>query len=112
MGVEGSGVEWVELADAIGMLRDQIVEARVRVTDPAGAGDRGVRFELGEVTVELGVELARVASGEGGLRFGVAGWGLSAGGKREVHQSGTHRVTVRLTPRDVDGGPMKVRDRG
>lgn len=109
---EGARVEWLDLVDAIALLRDQVAQARARLADPAGGGDQGVRFALGEVTVALGVELARTRGGEGGLRFGVAGSGVSAGGSGAVTRSGSHTVTVVLTAQDALGGPVEVRDRG
>ncbi|MEU4995686.1 trypco2 family protein [Streptomyces sp. NPDC021622] len=40
-------------------------------------GDRGVGFGLGEITVELGMELARTRGVDGGLRFSVIGLGAA-----------------------------------
>lgn len=108
---EASAIEWMDLSEVIELLRDQIAEARARLTAPAGPGDRGVGLTVGDVTVELGVELARVAGGHGGLRFGVAGLSVGAGGKREQTTTATHRLTVCLKPHGEDGGPMEVRDR-
>lgn len=112
MGSGNTGGNWLDLADAIALLRDQIAEAQARIADPNGPGDKGVRFGLGEITVELGLELAETEGTNGGLRFGVFGFGANAGGKREGSDKATHRVTVRLDPRRSDGGPVEVRDRG
>ncbi|MGW4898381.1 trypco2 family protein [Kitasatospora sp. NPDC004240] len=99
----------MELADAITLLRDQIAEAQDRITDPSGEGDKGIRFGLGEITVELGMELARTNGANGGLRFSVLGAGVSAGGKHETADKATHKVTVRLNPQKADGsGPAEV----
>lgn len=103
--------DWLDLADAITLLRDQIVEAQDRIAGPQGVADKGVRFGLGEITLELGMELARTRGGHGGLRFAVMGVGLDLGGKRERANTATHTVTVRLTPQRADGGPVEVRDR-
>lgn len=58
--------DWLDLADAITLLRDQIVEAQDRIAGPQGVADKGVRFGLGEITLELGMELARTRGGTAG----------------------------------------------
>lgn len=99
--------EWMDLADAITLLRDQIAEAQRRITDPAGGGDRGVRFTMGEITLDLGLELTGTKGVNGGLRWSV----ISLGGKKESGRKATHTVTVKLTPEQTGGGNVKVRDR-
>ncbi|MBH5338371.1 hypothetical protein IHE55_27700 [Streptomyces pactum] len=105
---DGRGEEWLDLADAIALLREQIVEAQARIADPdgTGAGDRGVHFVLGDITLELGMELTRTRGADGGLRFAVAG----LGGRTESSDTTTHTVTVQLTPRLPGGGPVPVGD--
>lgn len=100
--VAGTGSEdgWLDLADAIGLLRDQVVEAQQR------AAGHPVRFAMGEVTVELEVELERSGTLGGGLRFGV----VSADGRRERSNRSANRVTVTLTPRLDDGGDVEISD--
>ncbi|WP_030949327.1 trypco2 family protein [Streptomyces sp. NRRL S-646] len=107
----GTGDDWLDLADAIMLLRNQIVSAQSRIADPNGQGDRGVRFGLGEITVELGMELGRNTGADGSLRFAVVGVGAALGGKRERTETTTHRVTVRLNPHTPDGRPSEVGDR-
>lgn len=93
----------LDLADAITLLRDQVAEARRRI----GAGHHaGVQFGLGEITVELGMELARTGGIDGGLRFSV----VSFGGRHESSRKATHTVTVRLTPHLPGGGDVDVAD--
>ncbi|ARE79460.1 hypothetical protein B6R96_36150 (plasmid) [Streptomyces sp. Sge12] len=97
--------DMLDLADAITLLRDQIAEAQDRIADPNGEGDQGIRFGLGEITLELGMELARTNGANGGLRFSV----VNFGGKHEKTDKATHKVTVRLNPRNADGsGPVEV----
>ncbi|MFE1841652.1 trypco2 family protein [Streptomyces sviceus] len=103
--------DWLDLADAIMLLRNQIADAQSRVADPNGQGDRGVRFGLGEITVELGMELGRNTGADGSLRFGVVGITAAIGGKRQRAETTTHKVTVRLNPRTPDGRPSEVGDR-
>lgn len=97
--------EGLDLADAITLLREQIAEAQRRIgTD--GGGDGGVRFGLGEITLELGLELARTRGVDGGLRFSVLGFG----GKQESARTTTHHLTVRLNPHLPGGGDIDVSD--
>ncbi|MCX4993474.1 trypco2 family protein [Streptomyces sp. NBC_00568] len=100
------GTDWLDLADAITLLRDQIAEAQMRI----GQNDRGVRFRLGELTLELGMELAGTKGVNGGLRFSVVGVGMSVGGKHEKTDTSTHRVTVRLYPHQLGGDDVDVVD--
>jgi hypothetical protein len=98
----GSDEGWLDLADAIGLLRDQVVEAQQR------AAGHPLRFVMGEVTVELEVELERSGALGGALRFGVA----SADGRGERSNRSAHRVTVTLTPRLDDGADVEISDDG
>lgn len=100
----------LDLADAITLLRNQIAEAQGRIAVPQGQGDKGVRFTLGEITLELGMELARSNDVNGGLRFSVVGVGISLGGRHEKTDKGTHKVTVQLIPHKPGGGDMDVSD--
>lgn len=95
--------EVLDLADAIMLLRDQVAEARRRIE---AGDDAGVRFGLGEVTVELGMELARTRGADGGVRFSVVGFG----GKRENAHRSSHTVTVKLNPHLSGGGDIDVSD--
>ncbi|MET8905722.1 trypco2 family protein [Streptomyces sp. NPDC004538] len=105
-GVRGTDGQWMDLADAVTLLREQIAEAQGRLADPAGVGDKGVLFTLGAITVELGLELTRSQGADGGLRWSV----ISLGGKKESGTTGTHRLTVQLTPHAPDGSDVDVSD--
>ncbi|MFI5527590.1 trypco2 family protein [Kitasatospora sp. NPDC051853] len=96
----------MDLADAVTLLRDQIAEAQRRITDPAGSGDQGVLFMMGEITLNLGLELTGTKGVNGGLRWSV----ISLGGKREDSRKATHSVTVKLTPHQPGGGDIDVSD--
>lgn len=98
--------EWMDLADAITLLRGQIAEAQNRIAAPAGSGDQGVLFTLGEITLDLGLELTGTKGVNGGLRWSV----ISLGGKKESGQKATHAVTVKLTPHQPGGGDVDVSD--
>ncbi|MGI5341285.1 trypco2 family protein [Streptomyces sp. CA-181903] len=98
----GRDGEWLDLADAIALLRRQVAEARARVAE----GEE-VRFGLGEITLELGLELTRTRGADGGLRFAVA----ELGGRTESARKATHTVTVRLAPQSAAGEPLLVSGR-
>jgi predicted ATPase with chaperone activity len=102
------GGEVMDLADAITLVREQIDEARKRVGRPGS--DSELQFGLGEITVELGMELTRTEGGTGGLRFGVIGLRADFGAKMENADKTSHKVTIRLTPRLPDGGDVNVKD--
>lgn len=106
MSANGSDEAWMDLADAITLLRDQVAEAQDRITDPAGLGDRAVLFTLGEITLDLGLELTGTKGVNGGLRWSV----VSLGGKKESGRKATHTVTVKLTPHRPGGGDIDVSD--
>jgi len=96
-----SQVEWLDLADALTALREQLIEAQERALGSP------IRLSVEEVTVELGLELQRSAKGDGGLRFGV----VSMGGSGERSRHATHTVSVRLSARTDDGEPVDVSDK-
>ncbi|WP_367132211.1 MULTISPECIES: trypco2 family protein [Streptomyces] len=102
----GADGQWMDLADAVTLLREQIAEAQSRLADPAEGGDKGVLFTLGEITVELGLELTGTKGVNGGLRWSV----ISLGGKKESGTKDTHKLTVKLTPHRPGGGDMDISD--
>jgi hypothetical protein len=104
--VSGSDEEWMDLADAIALLREQIAEAQDRIAEPMGPGHRGVLFTMGEITLDLGLELTGTKGVNGGLRWSV----ISLGGRKESGRKATHTVTVKLTPHRPSGGDIDVSD--
>lgn len=102
----GGTQEGLDLADAVTLLRDQVVEAQRRLADPTGAGDQGVLFTLGDITLELGLELTGTKGVNGGLRWSV----LSLGAKKESTKKATHTLTVTLQPHRPGGGDIDVSD--
>ncbi|WP_233414890.1 trypco2 family protein [Streptomyces sp. N35] len=99
-------LEGLDLADAITLLRQQVAEAQERISRPAEGGDRGVLFALGEITLELGVELTSSKSIDGGLRWSV----ISLGGRKDGGRKATHTVNVTLKPHLPGGGDIDVSD--
>ncbi|MFJ7996372.1 trypco2 family protein [Streptomyces sp. NPDC096310] len=94
------GEGWLDLADAIEVLRSQLSEAQRR------GQDSSLRFVLGEITAEFEIELVRAKNGGGKLRFGVAE--AEARGERSTRSA--QRVTLRLTPERRGGGDVAVGD--
>lgn len=92
--------DWLDLADAIEVLRDQLSEAQYR-----GQGSQ-LRFVLGEITVEFEIELVRTRNGGGALRFGV----VEANARGERSKRSTQRVTLRLNPEQRGSGSVAVGD--
>lgn len=92
--------DWLDLADAIEVLRGQLSEAQRR------AQGSELRFVLGEITAEFEVELVRAKNGGGALRFGV----VEADARRERSTRSTQRVTLRLNPERRGGGDVAVGD--
>ncbi|MGW1224179.1 trypco2 family protein [Streptomyces sp. NPDC001478] len=91
----------LDLTEAVRLLRRQLTAAQRE------ADGSDVRFKVGEVTVELAVELTRAASAGGGLRFGVA----AVDAKRDRTRHTTHRIQLTLHPRDGSGGDLEIGDR-
>jgi Trypsin-co-occurring domain 2 len=91
----------IGLADAIEMLRAELLTARV-----AAAGSK-VQFPVGSMTVELKVAATRSADGKAGFSvpFVNVGLGGSMGWERETMQT----VTVTFgSPVDEAGNPVNV----
>ncbi|MEY9855065.1 hypothetical protein ABH935_000664 [Catenulispora sp. GAS73] len=103
--VNGSDEQWLDLADAIALLRKQIAQAQEQLSAPA-SGDQGVLFTVGEVTLELGLELTGSKGTKGDLRWGV----IAVGGTKDNGQKATHTVTVKLAPHRPGGGDIDVSD--
>jgi hypothetical protein len=91
---------WLDLADAIEVLRGQLSEAQVR------GQNSPLRFVVGEITAEFEIELVRTKNGGGALRFGV----VEADARRERSARSTQRVTLRLNPERRGGGDVTIGD--
>ncbi|MEU8484852.1 trypco2 family protein [Streptomyces sp. NPDC048641] len=100
MASRGHDENWLDLADAIEVLRTQLSEAQRR-----GQGSE-LRFVLGEITAEFEIELVRRRDGGGALRFGV----VEANGRQERSTRSAQRVTLRLNPERRDGEDVAVGD--
>ncbi|MFD9880294.1 trypco2 family protein [Streptomyces alboflavus] len=92
--------EWLDLADALDLLRGQIGEAQRR------ARTADVRFDVEAITVDFEVELGRARGGSGGLRFGV----VQGEGRQENTRRATQRVSLTLKPRTAARGDVSIGD--
>jgi hypothetical protein len=83
--------EWVRVSDAVGSLRRELA-----ATQLAGAGEP-IRFELGAVEMEFGLELRKEGKGEQGAKF----WVVSVGASGLVGMTATHRLKLTMTPKEI-----------
>ena len=89
------------LADAIAVLRDELLRAR------AAGGNSDIQLPVESMTVDLTVAATRSVDGKAGFTVPFVGLELGVGGARE-HAWG-HRVTVVFSgPVDRAGNPVKV----
>lgn len=93
--------EWMELSEAIQVLREQLLIAKA-----AGEGSK-VSFSVGKVEVELGLEARRSGGGGGKLQFGV----FALDGKGEYSSGTTHRLRLELLPTDEEGKTLEIKGR-
>ena len=89
------------LADAIGLLRDELLSAR------AAGADSDIQLPVESLTVELTVTATRSLDGKAGFTVPVVGLGLGGGGARE--RGSEQKVTVMFGgPVNRAGNPVKV----
>ena len=89
------------LAEAIGLLRDELLIAR------AAGADSEIQLPVQSMTVELTVTATRSVDGKVGFTVPVVGLQMGGGGTRE--RGVEQKVTVVFgEPVDRDGNPMKV----
>ena len=87
------------LADAIRQLRREISTAAL-----TAEGDP-LKFALGEIELELQVELVAAGGGKAEFKWVI----FSAGVDAKTQRTSTHRVLLKLTP-ELGGKPVKVTD--
>jgi hypothetical protein len=89
------------LADAIALLRDELLKARV-----AGAGS-DIQLPVESMTVDLTVTATRSVEGKAGFTVPFVGVEIGGGGGRE--RGSENKVTVVFGgPVDREGNPVKV----
>ena len=100
-GRDDGSADGLGLADAIGLLRDELLEARA-----AGAGS-DIQLPVESMTVVLKVTATRSKNGKAGFKVPVVELELGGGGSRERGSEQT--VTVVFGgPVGRDGRPVKV----
>jgi hypothetical protein len=89
------------LADAIAVLRDDLLKAR------ADGGRSDIQLPVDSMTVELTVTAAKSRDGRAGFTVPLVGLELGGGAGRE--QASGHKVTVVFGgPVDREGNPVRV----
>ncbi|MFI8346267.1 trypco2 family protein [Streptomyces sp. NPDC085596] len=96
----GGAMERIGLAETIAAVRQELTTS---IEEAQGAD---IRFQVGEVMLELEVEVQRVSGKKGGLKV----WVLEAGGEKSRSDSHTHRLSVPITPVSADGTPLLTGD--
>ncbi|MEE1765328.1 trypco2 family protein [Streptomyces sp. SP18BB07] len=91
----------IELADAVAVVRDELLRAAAR------GADQDIVFKVGPVELEFAVELRADARAKAGFKA----WVVAAGVETEAARSRTHRVAVSLTPQRPGGGDLLVQGR-
>jgi hypothetical protein len=94
----------VELSDAIGVVREQLIAAQT-VSRRTVAG-QVLAFAVGKVVIEFAGEVKRVAGGSGGVKF----WVVTADAKGERSTGASHKVTVELVPQTAQGASFVIAD--
>ncbi|MFG2377068.1 trypco2 family protein [Streptomyces sp. NPDC048504] len=81
----------IELADAVGAIRDGLLEASSR-----GTGSP-LRFELGDIQMEFTVELRREVRGKGGVKA----WVVNASAEGAFTDMRIQKVSFTLKPKNA-----------
>jgi len=101
MGRDAGSADGLGLADAIGVLRDELLAAHA-----TGAGSE-IQLPVESMTVELKVTATRSVDGRAGFKVPIVDLELGGGGGRERGSEQT--VTVVFgSPVDREGRPVKV----
>jgi hypothetical protein len=87
----------LELADAIGLVREQLVSAQLRGRRVV-AGEVAT-FAVGKVVLEFTGEIKKTVGGGGGVKF----WVLTADAKADRVTGAGHKVSIELLPQGKDG---------
>ena len=86
----------IGLEETIAALRQELISSII-----ASKGE-GLRFEVGEVTVEFHVEVERSVDAKGGIKF----WVVELDGSSGRKDKSTHKVVIPLKPLRRDGKPV------
>ncbi|MFH0173085.1 trypco2 family protein [Streptomyces cacaoi] len=88
----------ITVGDAIDHLRAELTAARDR------AAEGGMRFELGDISLELTVELRRESTGKGSIKA----WVVSGEAGATRSETATHRLAFTLRAVDPDGQGVRI----
>lgn len=88
----------VPLAGAIRQLRLELLESMRE------AEGEELRFALGDIDLELQLEVSQEGRGDAGIRF----WLVSVGGSASASRSTTHTVRLKLSPETKEGEKIRV----
>ena len=94
----------VELSDAIGIVREQLVTAQLAGRQVVAG--RVLSFAVGKVSIEFVGEVKKISGASGGVKF----WVFTADAKAERSTAATHKVTIELIPQTRDGASFIVAD--
>jgi Trypsin-co-occurring domain 2 len=82
-------------------------QRNVERTWTSGAGvNEGIRFEVGDITMEFSVEIRK----DSRAKLGFTAWVITAGAEGGIARSDVHKVTLSLRPRQANGEPVEVSD--
>ncbi|WP_406440739.1 hypothetical protein OHB00_34825 [Streptomyces sp. NBC_00631] len=90
--------EELELAAAVSLVRDELLSAS------ATAAHENLRFEVGPIAMEFTVELRRDVRAKAGFKA----WVVAADAEANAGRTRTHKVSLTLTPKRSDGGPVEI----
>jgi hypothetical protein len=91
----------ITINDAISALRQELAEAAVAAAEQP---DGGMLMTVEEAHVELQVTLTTEVKDTAEVNI----WVLKLGGQGGGSSADSHKVTVILKPRALDGGPIRV----
>jgi hypothetical protein len=98
---EVGSVEGLGLADAIGLLRDELLRAR------AAGGKSEIQLPVESMTVQITVTATKAVGGKGGFKVPFVEFELGGDARRERHSE--HLVTVVFGgPLDREGNPVPI----
>ena len=89
-------MEPIGLKEALAMLRTELSQSIL------AAADEDLGFEVGQITLEFQVVVERKAEDGGAIKF----WVVELGGKDTHGSTNTHKITIPLTPKGKNGGPI------
>ncbi|MGH3778596.1 MAG: trypco2 family protein [Pseudonocardiaceae bacterium] len=95
----------ITINDAIVALRQELAKAATAAVEQP---DGGILMTVEEAHVELQVTLTTEAKGTAEVNV----WVLKLGSQGGDSTADSHKVTVILKPRALDGGPIRVASKG